>query len=155
MNANDQSRIKVSQNTAILIEAARSSGLSDETLLHEAKSGNIEAFQGIAEGELDFHNLIENALENPDKLEQAVRHGYQITFNTINGMKYYIGLTYGKLRERDYPNLSDRIEGLKLRQEELDELRLSLSPYWIITETAREEQQDRITVSITGQQSTS
>ncbi|WP_127585412.1 hypothetical protein [Paenibacillus koleovorans] len=91
--------------------------MSEEDLLRFAAAEDVAAFAafaGIREGELSFVNLIDYAAEFPEQLEQAVRHGYQITYNTINGMKYYFGLTFDKLRERDYPNLPDRIEGLKL-----------------------------------------
>lgn len=145
---NDNPKVKVSQNTAILIEAARASGLSDDELLRLVINGELEPFQHIAEGELEFSNLIGYAAENPVGLEQAVRQGYQITFNTINGMKYYIGIVFGKFREQDYPNLPDRIEGLTLTQGEAVKLRSSLSPYWIISEIGRNEHDGTVSLSI-------
>lgn len=143
-----QPKVKVSQNIAILIEAARVSGLSDDELLRLAKAGDVEPFKPIAEGKLEFTNLLDLAAGNPSGLEQAVREGYQITFNTINGMKYYIGIVYKKLRERDYSNLPDRIEGLTLTAPEVSKLRASLSPFWVITETGGNETQGTVTISI-------
>ncbi|MFK7695225.1 hypothetical protein [Paenibacillus sp. HJGM_3] len=141
-------RAKVSQNTAILIEAARTSGMSDDELIRLASAGSPEPFASIAPGELEFGNLIDYAATQPESFERAVREGYQITFNTINGMKYYIGIRFGRMRERDYPNLPDRIEGLMLSLSDASRLRESLSPFWTVEETGRDDAQGTVTLRI-------
>jgi hypothetical protein len=128
----------LSQHDALMIETLRSHGVSDDELINRIQSGNIESFQQIGNGDFDFTDLVRFAEENGDVFVQAVRDGYEIKFNTRNGIKYLLMVKFGKRAGVDYEFLEDRFERLALTDSELQDLRAVLSKYWTITAQERD-----------------
>jgi hypothetical protein len=136
------SKVKVSQHTALMIEVLRANGITDQDLIHYMKQGDIDPFKQIGEGHFDFAELLDFAREHWEQFERAVRDGYQITFNTINGIKYLLSVKFNQIADRDYENKGTYLDRLKLKQGEIDWLRSVLSKYWYVVELEDQPQED-------------
>ncbi|TVY09504.1 hypothetical protein [Paenibacillus cremeus] len=135
--------VKLSQREALLIELLRGEGVADDQILASARSGEIEAYQQLGGGHFDFNELVEFAKTHGELLKQAIRQGYEIKFNTINGIKLLVGFMFGQEAERE----GERLEGLALSPEDLSRLRRVLSRFWAVTEMGPTED-GRISVRI-------
>ncbi|GIP06806.1 MULTISPECIES: hypothetical protein [Bacillales] len=138
---------KISQNTAILLEHARKSGLTSSDLLEAVRSGDAERFQIANNGHFHYEELFSYAKEHGEDLEKAVSEGYQITFNTRNGLKIWLEEAFRISSESDFSVGEGIIEGLKLQKEQLARLKEALAVNWTLQEEpASDGVQVRLTV---------
>jgi len=87
-------RVKLSQWDALLVEALRAFGWSDDELLRRVAEGELPSDE--SEYHFDYHQLTALQAVNPAAFEQAVREGYQIKYNTIRGIRSWIFIALGK-----------------------------------------------------------
>ncbi|MBU5350212.1 hypothetical protein [Paenibacillus lautus] len=125
---------KISQNTAILLEHARKSGLTTSELLEAVRSGEVERFQVANNGHFHYEELFSYANEHGEDLEKAVSDGYKITFNTRNGLKIWLEEAFHISSESDFSVGEGIIEGLKLQEEQVARLREALAVNWTLQE---------------------
>ncbi|AWP29138.1 hypothetical protein [Paenibacillus sp. Cedars] len=138
---------KISQNTAILLEHARKSGLTSSELLEAVRSGENERFQIAQNGHFHYGELFAYAGEHGEDLEKAVIEGYKITFNTRNGLKIWLEETFHLSSESDFRVGEGIIEGLKLKKEQLARLKEAMAVNWTLQEEpATDGVQVRLTV---------
>lgn len=141
------SLVKLSQNEALMIEVLRAKGVTDQELFEALQKGDISAFQELND-DFDFSNLLDFSRQNWNELEQAVRKGYQIKFNTINGIKYLISVRLNQVADRDYENKGEYVEKIKLKKEEVTWLKSVLSKNWMIIEQELQQESDTKVVKI-------
>lgn len=138
---------KISQNTAILLEHARKSGLTSSELLEAVRSGENERFQIAQNGHFHYGELFAYSGEHGEDLEKAVIEGYKITFNTRNGLKIWLEETFHLSSESDFRVGEGIIEGLKLKKEQLARLKEAMAVNWTLQEEpATDGVQVRLTV---------
>ncbi|GAB6929323.1 hypothetical protein JCM10914A_33060 [Paenibacillus sp. JCM 10914] len=125
---------KISQNTAILLEHAQASGLTSAELLEAVRSGEIDRFQVAQNGHFRYEDLFTYAEEHGEDLEQAVSEGYQITFNTRNGLKIWLEEAFQIRSESDFVVGEGIIEGLILQRDQLARLKEALAVNWTLQE---------------------
>ncbi|MGG3282997.1 hypothetical protein [Paenibacillus solani] len=125
---------KISQNTAILLEHARKSGLVSFELLEAVRSGDVKRFQIANHDHFSYDELFAYAGEHGEDLEKAVSEGYQITFNTRNGLKIWLEEAFRISSESDFHVGEGIIEGLKLQEEQLARLKEALAVNWTLEE---------------------
>ncbi|WP_106768538.1 hypothetical protein [Paenibacillus faecalis] len=143
---------KISQNTAILLEHARRSGLGEEELLQAVRSSQVEAFRVAQNNRFNYAELFSYAKEHGEDLEKAVAEGYRITFNTRNGLKIWLEEAFHLNSETDFTVGEGVIEGLLLKEEELDRLKLALAVNWTIAEAIKTDQGYSVKLTIRGLQ---
>ncbi|MGG1441998.1 hypothetical protein ABE354_08010 [Brevibacillus laterosporus] len=141
------SLVKLSQNEALMIEVLRAKGVTEEELFDVLKEGDISAFQKWSD-DFDFSNLLDFSRQNWGEFEQAVREGYQIKFNTINGIKYLISVRLNQMADRDYQHNGDHLSGIKLKEAEVIWLQTVLSKNWTVVEQEQERNLDFKVVKI-------
>ncbi|USG63729.1 hypothetical protein NDK47_16280 [Brevibacillus ruminantium] len=74
-----------------------------------------------------------------ENFEQAIREGYANKFSTKNGTKFLVKQKFGLIDGADHETRKESLEGLNLKDDEVDWLRSALSRNW---EGVVEEQQD-------------
>lgn len=126
---------RISQNTAILLENARVKGMIDEVILEAVRSGNITVFDAVAEEDFTYEDFLSYAQEHGEPLEQAIREGYRITFNTRNGLKIWLEKAFNLQSEQDFQVGEGVVSGLKLTDAQTQLLSQRLAPNWVIAES--------------------
>lgn len=138
---------KISQNTAILLEHAKKSGITTSELLEAVRSGEVERFQVANNGHFHYEELFSYAKEHGEDLEKAVTEGYKMTFNTRNGLKIWLEEAFHISSESDFSVGEGIIEGLKLQEEQVARLKEALAVNWTLQEEpATDAVQVRLTV---------
>lgn len=125
-------RIKLSQHTAILLERARQAGISDAILLECANSGDIKPLESAQAEHYNYNEFISYSSSHGEQLERAIQDGYQITFNTFNGLQVWLEQRFGIKRGVDFVATEGRIQGLKLASEDAHVLKDRLANNWVM-----------------------
>lgn len=86
--------VLISQRDALLIEALRGLGWSDDELIRRVKEGDLPIDE--SKFEFDYEELRDFAVDQPEIFLDAVNHGYQIKYNTIGGINVWITVAFGK-----------------------------------------------------------
>lgn len=122
-------RVRLSQWDAIVLESVRALGLDGEELLRRAAEKDLPA----ADGSIitDFEPLLTLHAEHPEVLEQAVKQGYRIKYNTLGGIQTWIRIVFGLESEVER---GEGMEGVavELTSAERDRLHPVLSIGWTI-----------------------
>ena len=84
--------VKISQNNALMIEALRQRGLSDEQIVNDAIARNLPVDDSMFE--FDFNELSGFVEQELVTLQSALRNGYQIKYNTIRGIRCWILIVF-------------------------------------------------------------
>lgn len=134
-----QSQAKLSQHTAILLERARRAGISDDVLLECSASGNTAPLQAAEAEHYHYDEFISYAQSHGESLEQAIREGYRMTFNTFRGLQVWLKEKFGVEEGQDFTASEGRLLGLKLAAAETESLRNTLAANWIIQDAAGAE----------------
>lgn len=124
--------LRLSQHTAILLENARAKGMTDQAIIEAVRSGETAAFDGVAEEHFTYEDFLSYAQEHGEPLEQAIREGYRITFNTRNGLKIWLEKAFGLQSEQDFKVGEGIISGLQLSADQTWLLEQRLAPNWVI-----------------------
>lgn len=135
---------KLSQWEAVLLEAIRYHGVQGEQLLALFREGDYQSFFQIDAGKYDFSDLLELARQDWETFERAVREGYQIKFSTFGGIKTLLRLRFGQEPDKDYKDGGDHFDQVKLKREELDWFRSTISANWSFIEQGVHEETGRI-----------
>lgn len=143
---------KISQRSAILLEHARKSGLSEEALLQAIRTEDFGVFASAHNEHFSYDELFSYAQEHGEDLEKAVLEGYQITFNTRNGLKIWLEEAFRLHAETDFSVGEGIMEGIKLSVDELARLRKALAVNWIISEEKQTDTGFVIELSLRGLQ---
>ncbi|SDM79098.1 hypothetical protein SAMN04487897_10156 [Paenibacillus sp. yr247] len=134
------SAVKLSQHDALMVECLRARGISSQALLDLLKDGKGDELQAAAgTDDFDFKELLAFRENGWELFEQAVLNGYEIKFNTLNGIRYLVRVKYGKEIERKSRPEGDYLDDVELSTKELEELRAVLSKFWTLTEVKPHE----------------
>jgi hypothetical protein len=126
--------VRLTQPEALLLEILRSKGFADEDLLNRFKHGDIEEFQKIDDGKINFSALSQLAEQNWELFEAAVREGHTIKFSTINGIRNLLSIKFDQQADRDYINHEEYLDQVRLTEEQLSWLQNVISKNWSIQE---------------------
>jgi hypothetical protein len=141
-------RVKISQNTAIMIERARRFGVTNEVLLQVVATGDLTPLK-VAEAEYySYDEFLSYAEENGEPLEEAIRNGYQITFNTNNGLKVWLFEKFGVEAGRDFTPSEGRVDELTLSSDHIEALKQALAANWVVKDSGETALERKITVVI-------
>ncbi|MDO7907745.1 hypothetical protein Q5741_15140 [Paenibacillus sp. JX-17] len=140
--------VRISQNTAILLEHARGKGLSDEVILEAVRSGDTTSLDTVSEEHFTYEDFLSYAQEHNEPLEQAVREGYRITFNTRNGLKIWLEKAFGLQSDRDFQVGEGVVSGLSLTAEQTRLLEQRLAPNWVIAESVNTAESHELTLKL-------
>lgn len=143
---------KISQNTAILLEHAKRSGMSDAELLDAVRSQETGRFRTAQTGHFRYDDLFTYAEEHGEDVEQAASEGYKITFNTRNGLKIWLEEAFGISSESDFAVGEGIIEGLKLSAGQLARLKQSLAVNWTLREEPLPDGKVQVRLAVRGLQ---
>ncbi|UHA71850.1 hypothetical protein [Paenibacillus sp. 481] len=124
--------VKLSQSTAIWLECVRRAGVSDEQLLAIIRTGDVEPLQAVGEPFFKPDQWLNYAKEHGENLEQAVREGYAMTFNTINGLKMWLQFRFGLQADQHFQVGEGRFDGLQLSSMDVAALQAALAPNWVL-----------------------
>ncbi|MEJ8306372.1 hypothetical protein [Saccharibacillus sacchari] len=122
-------RVRLSQWDAIVLESVRALGLDSEELLRRAAEGELPSADNSIIA--DFTPLLILHREQPEVLEQAVKQGYRIKYNTLGGINTWIKIVFGRDSEVER---GEGIEGVavELTAAERERLAPVLSIGWTI-----------------------
>ncbi|MCP1307578.1 hypothetical protein [Paenibacillus tyrfis] len=124
---------KLSQNTAILLERARRFGITDETLLAGLAAGDTAVLQPAVGEWYSYDEFYAYADQHGEALEEAIRSGYRMKFNTPGGVQFWLQHRFGLEAGVDYEVPEHgRVNGLKLPDAKVELLRSTLAPNWVI-----------------------
>lgn len=126
--------ILISQKSAILLERLRSLGCSAEQLVNWIEQNNTKEFQKFNNDDYTFDTFLSYAKEHSEDIIGAIQKGYQISFNTMGGLRYWIEHTFGLKEDVDYIAEEGRKLGLCLTSQQIEKLRLSLAHNWVVVE---------------------
>lgn len=120
---------RISQNSAVLLEKARSFGLSDEQLLDVIEKNDVTPLE---QSGTDYTEWVSYAREHNENLEAAIKVGYQMTFNTVYGLKNWLKFRFGLEAEKDYTEGEGRFDGLKLNEKDASFIQSALASNWVV-----------------------
>jgi len=140
--------VKISQNTAIMMERARRFGITDDVLLNVVQSGDLSPLKVAEEEYYSYDDFLSYAEENGEPLEQAIRDGYKITFNTNNGLKIWLRERFGVEADRDFKASEGRVDALRLSDANVEALKSALAANWVVIEHERHGEDQVISVVI-------
>lgn len=126
--------IKLSQSTAILLEHARRAGMSDQAILAAVEAKNSAAFQQAQDERFKYENFISYAGEHGERLAEAVKEGYRLTFNTRNGLKSWLEQAFDLQSGQDF-EVGEGIDKLQLTEQQAELVQQRLAVNWTIAET--------------------
>lgn len=121
--------VKLSQWDALLVESLRSLGWSNEEILRRVIQGDLPIDE--SEYHFDYTQLSVLQAEQPVLFEQALYKGYQIKYNTLRGIRSWIGVALGKEAELELEEGKEAVE-VKLTESEKNRLKSVLSFGWQI-----------------------
>lgn len=121
--------VKLSQWDALTLESLSSQGWSADELLQRVRDGQLPVDD--SKFKFDYTRLTELAGNEPEVFEQAVRHGYQIKYNTIRGIAGWIGLVFGQEPELILEPGQEKVVA-KLSAAEHSRLTAVLSHGWVV-----------------------
>ncbi|MHA7579931.1 hypothetical protein ACX12E_05980 [Paenibacillus vandeheii] len=139
---------KLSQNTAILLEQARSKGMSNAALLEAVQAKDVAAFDAVSEEHYRYDDFFSYADEHGENLEGAVKDGYRITFNTRGGLGIYLQKSFGLQPEQDFTVGEGIVTGVKLKTAQADVLAKRLASNWVITESKEVPEGQELTLKL-------
>ncbi|WP_051286742.1 hypothetical protein [Paenibacillus taiwanensis] len=126
--------IKLSQHTAILLERARRFNVTDADLLTCITTGDTAPLQVAAAQYYSYDEFVTYARTHHERLEDAVRFGYQMKFNTPGGVQIWLQERFGLEPKVDYEVLTGRLEQVQLNDEQVRVLGETLADNWVIIE---------------------
>ncbi|MFF2885814.1 hypothetical protein [Paenibacillus sp. NPDC057967] len=127
-------RVKLSQQTAILLERARRFGVSEEELLSCAVTGDTTSLQ-VAEAQYySYDEFVSYAHEHNERLEDAIRFGYRIKFSTPGGVQLWLKERFGLEAGVDFTASPGLIEQVKLSEGQLQLLNATIAGNWAFLE---------------------
>ncbi len=124
--------VRISQKSAILIERARQFGYSDGMLLSVVITGDIQKLSRAEDEDYQYNDFLSYAQEYGEDLITAVTSGYQIKFNTINGLKVWLADKVGVKPELDYQVGEGCLIGVPLTNGQLAIVQSSIATNWKI-----------------------
>ncbi|WP_256760406.1 hypothetical protein [Cohnella sp. WQ 127256] len=127
-------RAKLSQHTGILLERARRFGISDEALLACIATGETAPLQVAVAQYYSYDEFISYAHIHKERLEDAVRFGYQMKFNTPGGVQQWLRERFELEVEVDFKAFTGRVDQVTLSNEQLRLLSETLADNWVILE---------------------
>lgn len=127
--------IKLSQSTGILLEHARRAGMSDQAILAAVEAKDSTAFQQIQDERFRYENFISYADEHGERLAEAVKEGYRLTFNTRNGLKSWLEQAFDLQSGQDFEVGEGIIEKLRLTEQQAELVEQRLAVNWTVAET--------------------
>ncbi|MBD8499176.1 hypothetical protein [Paenibacillus arenosi] len=130
----------ISQSTAILLERARQAGFTTEELLDIVTANDVPRLERAATEHFTYEDWISYAKKHGEPLEQAIREGYRLTFNTVNGLKWWLRYKYDIVAEEDYEVGDGRFNGLKLSAVQITELKQVIARNWVVIDEVEHEQ---------------
>lgn len=140
--------VKISQNTAIMLERARRFGITDIELLQVVQSGNLNPLK-VAEAEhYSYDDFLSYAEEHGEPLEQAIREGYRMTFNTVNGLKIWLQEKFGLEVGRDFTGGEGRWEQLQLSAADAEFVKAALAANWQVIDLGGSDQMRNISLVV-------
>ncbi|WP_018758938.1 hypothetical protein [Paenibacillus terrigena] len=140
--------VRISQNTAIMVERAHRFGITDDVLLNVVQTGDLSPLKVAEEEYYSYDDFLSYAEENGEPLEQAIREGYKITFNTNNGLKIWLFERFGVEAGRDFTASEGRVDQLRLSSVNVDSLKSALAANWVVIEHERQGEDQVISVVI-------
>ncbi|KRE58257.1 hypothetical protein [Paenibacillus sp. Soil750] len=89
--------VKLSQWDALILESLKTQESSADKLLQRVQAGQLPIDD--SKFQFDYTRLTELASEDLATFEHAVRHGYQIKYNTLRGIASWILVVFGQETE--------------------------------------------------------
>ncbi|MDF2556913.1 MAG: hypothetical protein K0R71_741 [Bacillales bacterium] len=126
--------IRISQKSAILIERLRAQGCSDEQLVKWIENDDNKQFEKFNDDVYTFDTFLSYAKEYKEDIKGAIQIGYQITFNTMGGLRYWIENAFGLREEIDFLAEEGKKLGLKLNSDQKEKLKRCLASNWVMIE---------------------
>lgn len=121
--------VKLSQWDALILESLNAKGWSADELLQRVQAGQLPVDE--SKFQFDYARLTELASNDLAAFEQAVRHGYQIKYNTIRGIAGWISIVFEQEPELIL-ELGHESVVAKLTLEEHKRLTAVLSYGWVV-----------------------
>lgn len=123
---------------AYQLETLRSNGLDNTSLLTALEKKDQKTFLEIDDS-FDYEDLLAAADGQLDLFKEALHSGYRIKFLTKFGIKNLVKLKYGLEANKDYTMEDTRFDNLYLSKNQLEEVRLLVSPHWHVFEKKDEK----------------
>ncbi|CAM4402313.1 MAG: hypothetical protein E7L01_30270 [Paenibacillus macerans] len=124
--------VKISQYTALRLEHARKAGISESRLLDAVNFRDPAVFREAETEDFTYGDIFNYAEEHGEPLQQALQHGYRMTFNTRSGLKIWLEEAFRLDSRSDFTVGEGRIEGLRLTEAQLGRLKQALAVNWVI-----------------------
>lgn len=127
-------QVKVSQRTAIILERLRRDGITQEQLIDALERQDATSLEQITSSQTDFQEWFTYATEHGEPLVQAVKEGYRITFNTVQGLKMWLDYRFLLEEDDDYTEGEGRLDDIKLSPDQIEQLKNTLAVNWVVLE---------------------
>lgn len=127
-------QVKVSQRTAIILERLRRDGITQEQLIDALERQDVTSLEQITSSQTDFQEWFTYATEHGEPLVQAVKEGYRITFNTVQGLKMWLDYRFLLEEDDDYTEGEGRLDDIKLSPDQIEQLKNTLAVNWVVLE---------------------
>ena len=126
--------VKVSQRTASILERLRRDGITQEQLIDALERQDVAPLEQITSSQTDFQEWFTYAEEHGEPVVQAVKEGYRITFNTVQGLKMWLDYRFLLEEDDDYTEGEGRLDDIKLSPDQIEQLKSALAVNWVVLE---------------------
>lgn len=127
-------QVKVSQRTALILERLRRDGITQDQLIDALERQDVAPLEQITSSQTDFQEWFNYAAEHGEPLVQAVKEGYRITFNTVQGLKMWLDYRFLLEEDDDYTEGEGRLDDIKLSPDQIEQLKNALAVNWVVLE---------------------
>ncbi|MGZ9585419.1 hypothetical protein [Paenibacillus marinisediminis] len=141
-------RVRLSQNSSVYLEHARRLGHSDKQLLEWIEHNDMTTLQEADDEYFHYADWVSYAQEHGEDLKKAVQEGYQMTFNTVYGLKRWLKERFSFTDGEDYTSDEGRMDGMLLSDPDITLLKQTVASNWVVVENAAEGGSDKQAVSL-------
>lgn len=132
MELTTNARVRISQKSAVLLEHARRHGFTDEQLLTCISANDMKSLQAAEDDYYKYDEWANYAREHGEDLAAAIQEGYQMTFNTVFGVKRWLKERLGLIEIQNYSEEEGRMDGLMLSAADAELLSKTIAANWVI-----------------------
>ncbi|QQK75434.1 hypothetical protein HUG15_07465 [Salicibibacter cibarius] len=138
----------ISQVSAILIEHAREQGVSELQLQRAIRDEDVDFLNKVSGEHFKYDELFAHAYRYGEDLERALLQGYQMNFNTLEGLQIWLMQKFGFEEGVSYQIEKGEFKHIVVKNDILQTLESRLATNWTVVKNDEDEEQKEHDVSL-------
>lgn len=131
---------------AYMLETLFSKGIKKEAFIQAMKEKTIDQYVEYDDS-FDYTRLSNSVAGKETIFEEAIKNQYTISYLTIGGLRNLLEIKYGFSDPKDYTLYDQKLEGLTIHTNQLEEIKTLVQSAWSVLETGKNPD-GSVTISI-------